>query len=107
MRQISHAYADGQAMGILKTFEELITSSQELPEMLERLEANVLPMVVYSIEHEFVELLTEILEIIDTLTYFRKTISPGMWHVFELLHSSFDGMAIDFLDGALRSAGAR
>lgn len=92
-------------MGILKTFEELITSSQELPEMLERLEANVLPMLVYTIEHEFVELLTEALEIIDTLTYFRKVISPGMWHVFELLHGSFDGMGVDFLDGASRPRG--
>ena len=39
-------------------------------------------------------------ELIDSLTYKLRTISPSMWPVFELTYKLFKREAIDFLDGA-------
>ena len=44
----------GSAMGILQTVEQLVDSVQDLPDHLTQIEANVLPMVNFTVQNEFV-----------------------------------------------------
>jgi hypothetical protein len=38
-------------------------------------------------------------ELVDSLTFKSRSISPNMWPVFELTYELFRTDAIDFLDG--------
>lgn len=38
-------------------------------------------------------------DLVDSLTYKSRRISPSMWPVFELTYQLFKAEAIDFLDG--------
>ena len=38
-------------------------------------------------------------DLVDSLTYKSRRISPNMWPVFELTYKLFKAEAIDFLDG--------
>ena len=40
-------------------------------------------------------------ELVDSLTYKLRSISPSMWPVFELTYSLFKHEAVDFLEGLL------
>lgn len=46
-----------------------------------------------------VELLDNMYDLIDSLTYKTRSIAPNMWPVFELTCKLFKSEAIDFLDG--------
>lgn len=89
------------AMGCLNTIFQIIASAESKPEILEKLEAVVLPIVAYTIEKDCVELFDDCLELTDTLTYYQKKISPGMWHIFTLVYKSFKGAGIDYLSEML------
>jgi len=45
------------------------------------------------------ELLDNMYELVDNLTYKTRSIAPNMWPVFELSCNLFKSEAIDFLDG--------
>ncbi|PWN53145.1 ARM repeat-containing protein [Violaceomyces palustris] len=89
------------AMGCLNTIFQIISSAESKPEMLEKLEEVVLPIVAFTIEKECVELFDDCLELTDTLTYYQKKISPGMWHIFTLIYKSFKTHGIDYLSEML------
>lgn len=38
-------------------------------------------------------------ELVDSLTFKLRAISPNMWPVFELTYKLFKSDAVDFLDG--------
>lgn len=40
-------------------------------------------------------------ELVDSLTYKLRSISPSMWPVFELTYTLFKHEAVDFLEGPL------
>ncbi|KAN0063244.1 Nonsense-mediated mRNA decay protein 5 [Thecaphora frezii] len=89
------------AMGCLNTIFQIIASAESRPEMLEKLEAVVLPIVAYTLEKECVELYDDCLELTDTLTYYQKRVSPGMWQIFGLIYKSFKSSGIDYLSEML------
>jgi importin-7 len=47
----------------------------------------------------FEDLLSEVLEIIDSCTFSTRAISPTMWRFFPLIHTVFKEFAIDYIDG--------
>ncbi|KAJ9478332.1 Nonsense-mediated mRNA decay protein 5 [Pseudozyma hubeiensis] len=89
------------AMGCLNTIFQIIASAESKPEILEKLEAVVLPIVAFTLEKDCVELFDDCLELTDTLTYYQKKVSPGMWHIFTLIYKSFKGAGIDYLSEML------
>ena len=52
----------------------------------------------------FADLLDNMYELVDSLTYRLKAISPSMWRVFELTYAIFKGEAVDFLEGGVSLA---
>lgn len=89
------------AMGCLNTIFQIIASAESKPEILEKLEGVVLPIVAFTLEKDCVELFDDCLELTDTLTYYQKKVSPGMWHIFTLIYKSFKGAGIDYLSEML------
>ena len=49
------------------------------------------------------DLLDNVYELVDTLTFHMRAITPEMWRVFELTYALFKSDGIDFLEGLLRS----
>ncbi len=45
------------------------------------------------------DLFDNMYELVDSLTFKSRSISPNMWRVFELTYDLFRTDAIDFLDG--------
>jgi hypothetical protein len=45
------------------------------------------------------DLFDNMYELVDSLTFKSRSISPNMWPVFELTYELFRSDAIDFLDG--------
>lgn len=45
------------------------------------------------------DLMTEVFEIIDSLTFSTRSISPTMWSFFPLMHAAFEDYAGDYIDG--------
>jgi hypothetical protein len=43
--------------------------------------------------------MSEVFEIIDSLTFSTRSISPVMWSFFPMLHSTFEEYAIDYIEG--------
>jgi hypothetical protein len=50
------------------------------------------------------ELLDNMYDLIDSLTYKSRSVSPSMWPVFEATYKLFKSDAIDFLDGEVHSS---
>ena len=89
------------AMGCLNTIFQIIASAESRPDMLEKLEAVILPIVAFTLEKDCVELYDDCLELTDTLTYYQKKVSPGMWQIFGLIYKSFKSSGIDYLSEML------
>jgi hypothetical protein len=45
------------------------------------------------------DLFDNVYELVDSLTFKSRSISPNMWRIFELTYELFRTDAIDFLDG--------
>lgn len=48
-----------------------------------------------------IDLFDNVYELVDSLTYKTRTISPSMWPVFEITYKLFKSEAVDFLEGTL------
>jgi hypothetical protein len=48
-----------------------------------------------------IDLFDNVYELVDSLTYKLRTISPSMWPVFEITYKLFKSDAVDFLEGTL------
>jgi hypothetical protein len=46
------------------------------------------------------EIFDETLEIIDSLTFHQRKISPNMWRIFECIYLAFKNDGIDYLEGS-------
>ena len=45
------------------------------------------------------DLMSEVFEIIDSLTFSTRSISPTMWSFFPLMHAAFEDYANDYIEG--------
>jgi hypothetical protein len=90
------------AMGMLKTIATMILSIQADTEaqksLLIHLEEVVLPAIAFTLENEIVDLIDEVFELVDSITYQLKMITPNMWQLFDLVYKAVMGFGIDFIE---------
>lgn len=87
------------AMNTLQTLETLLRSVSTAPPIVAEIETILLPILFVSIQHEFVELYDDLFELVHSLTYFQRSISPDMWKFFEAMYTLVKGTGIDFIEG--------
>ena len=87
------------AMANLATMYQLINAAEAKPEILAQIEQVVLPAIIETLQKQMVELLDDLYDLVDMLTFYQKRISPQMWTVFELTHYAFLHWAPDYLTG--------
>jgi len=63
----------------------------------------IIPIIRNTLENKVLDLFDNMYELVDSLTFKSRSISPNMWPVFELTYELFRTDAIDFLDEMLPS----
>ncbi|KAG7445610.1 ARM repeat-containing protein [Guyanagaster necrorhizus] len=91
------------AMGIAKTIWTVINSIESAPEILAQVQEIVIPIVTFTLENKFLDLFDSMYELVDSLTFKLRAISPSMWPVFELTYKQFKSDAVDYLEEMLPS----
>lgn len=89
------------ALGVLQTIGTLILTLESTPDVLLHLETILTPLITITLENKLYDLYNEIFEIIDSCTFAAKSISPTMWHAFELIHRTFKAGAELYLEDML------
>lgn len=86
------------------------------PEILAQVQEIIIPIIILTLENKLLgtslpsslsspllmihlDLFDNMYELVDSLTFKLRTISPNMWPVFELTYKLFKSDAVDFLDG--------
>ncbi|OSX56395.1 hypothetical protein POSPLADRAFT_1068094 [Postia placenta MAD-698-R-SB12] len=91
------------AMGVAKTIGTIVASVDSSPEILAQIQEIIIPIVVLTLENKLLDLFDNMYDLVDSLTFKMRNISPNMWPVFELTYKMFKSDAIDFLDEMLPS----
>ncbi|KAH8989143.1 ARM repeat-containing protein [Lactarius akahatsu] len=91
------------AMGVAKTLSTIVSSIDSSPEILAQVQEVIIPAIRYTLENKVLDLFDNVYELVDSLTFKSRSISPNMWPVFELTYELFRTDAIDFLDEMLPS----
>ncbi|KAF8157919.1 armadillo-type protein [Crassisporium funariophilum] len=91
------------AMGVAKTIGTIVSSVDGSPEILAQIQEIVIPIIVFSLSERLLDLFDNMYELVDSLTYKLRSISPSMWPVFELTYRLFKNEAVDFLEEMLPS----
>ncbi|KIJ55033.1 hypothetical protein M422DRAFT_201012 [Sphaerobolus stellatus SS14] len=91
------------AMGMAKTILTIIQAMESSPDILGQLQEIIAPVVIYTLENIVLDLLSSAYDIIDTLTFNLRRISPSMWPAYEITYKIFKADAVDFLEEMLPS----
>ncbi|KAI0286170.1 armadillo-type protein [Russula brevipes] len=91
------------AMGVAKTLSTIVSSIDSSPEILAQVQDVIIPIIRHTLENKILDLFDNVYELVDSLTFKSRRISPNMWPVFELTYDLFRSDAIDFLDEMLPS----
>ncbi|GJE91719.1 ARM repeat-containing protein [Phanerochaete sordida] len=91
------------AMGVAKTITTVVASVDSSPEILAQVQEVIVPIIVLTLENKVLDLLDNMYELVDSLTFKLRAIAPTMWPVFELTYKLFKSDAVDFLDEMLPS----
>ncbi|KAH9991238.1 ARM repeat-containing protein [Russula vinacea] len=91
------------AMGVAKTLSTIVSSIDSSPEILAQVQEVIIPIIRETLEKKVLDLFDNMYELVDSLTFKSRSISPNMWPVFELTYELFRSDAIDFLDEMLPS----
>ncbi|KAK6532235.1 hypothetical protein TWF281_006427 [Arthrobotrys megalospora] len=89
------------ALGILQTIGTLILTLETSPDILLLLETILEPVIKITLENKLYDLYNEVFEIIDSCTFSAKAISPTMWMIFGLIHSTFKDKAEFYVEEML------
>ncbi|KAF3927635.1 Importin-7 [Arthrobotrys entomopaga] len=89
------------ALGILQTIGTLILTLETSPDILLHLETILEPVIKITLENKLYDLYNEVFEIIDSCTFSAKAISPTMWMIFGLIHSTFKDKAEFYVEEML------
>ncbi|EJT79856.1 hypothetical protein GGTG_04939 [Gaeumannomyces tritici R3-111a-1] len=89
------------ALGVLQTIGTLILTLESTPEVLQAIEAILMPVIEITLENKLYDLYNEVFEIIDSCTFAAKAISPIMWKAFEHIHRTFKSGAELYLEDML------
>ncbi|TDL17754.1 ARM repeat-containing protein [Rickenella mellea] len=91
------------AMGIAKTIGTIISAVDSSPEILGQVEQIVIPIIQFTFENKLLDLFDNMYDLVDSLTFSLRRISPNMWPIFELTYKLFKSDAIDFIEEMLPS----
>ncbi|PSR70855.1 hypothetical protein PHLCEN_2v13296 [Hermanssonia centrifuga] len=91
------------AMGVAKTITTVVASVDAAPEILAQVQEIIIPIISLTLENKLLDLFDNMYELVDSLTFKTRAISPNMWPIFELTYKLFKSDAIDFLDEMLPS----
>ncbi|TFK52379.1 ARM repeat-containing protein [Heliocybe sulcata] len=91
------------AMGVAKTIGTVVAAVDSSPEILAQVQEVVIPIITFTLEHKQLDLFDNMYDLVDSLTFKLRSISPNMWRVFELTYQVFKSEAVDFLDEMLPS----
>lgn len=91
------------AMGVAKTITTVVASVDSSPEILAQVQEVVIPIIILTLENKVLDLLDNMYELVDSLTFKLRAIAPNMWPVFEITYKLFKSDAVDFLDEMLPS----
>jgi len=91
------------AMGMAKTIATIVSSIDSSPEILGQVQEVVIPIIVFTLEHKLLDLFDNMYDLIDSLTFKTRSISPNMWPVFEQTYKLYKSDAVDFLEEMLPS----
>ncbi|KAJ7019445.1 armadillo-type protein [Mycena alexandri] len=91
------------AMGVAKTIGTIITSIENAPEILAQVQEVIIPVITFTFKHKILDLFDNMYELVDSLTFKLRAISPNLWPVFELTYNLFKSDAVDFLEEMLPS----
>ncbi|KAK7462279.1 Nonsense-mediated mRNA decay protein 5 [Stygiomarasmius scandens] len=91
------------AMGVAKTIWTVVSSVEGSAEILAQVQEIIIPIVVWTLENRVLDLFDNMYELVDSLTFKLRAISPNMWPVFEATYKLFKSDAVDFLEEMLPS----
>ncbi|KAH8835826.1 ARM repeat-containing protein [Flagelloscypha sp. PMI_526] len=77
------------AAGVCKTLDSVIHAVEGSPEILHQVEEVIIPVVLYTLENEIIDLYDNIYELLDALFFRLRSVSPEMWKVFEASYKAF------------------
>lgn len=85
------------SMAHLSTLYQLVSAAEENKPLVAQLEAVVLPAILVILEHERTELLDDLFDLLDILTFYQQRISPNLWKVYELMTRALLTWAADYV----------
>ncbi|KAJ7578155.1 armadillo-type protein [Mycena floridula] len=91
------------AMGVAKTIYTVVASIDSAPEILSQVQEVIIPIIMFTLENKLLELFDTVYDLVDSLTFRSRSISPNMWPVFEITYRLFKSDAVDFLEEMLPS----
>lgn len=88
---------------LLKTIGTIVTAMDGSTEITMQIQQILIPPILITLQHSIIDVLDHALDLVDSLTFNLKTISPDMWPIFEQMYKLFKGNVIDFLEEMLPS----
>ncbi|KAF9465308.1 armadillo-type protein [Collybia nuda] len=91
------------AMGIAKTIGTIVSSLENASDVLSQVQEVIIPIILFTLEHKLLDLFDNMYDLVDSLTFKLRSISPNMWPIFEQTYKLFKSDAVDFLEEMLPS----
>ncbi|KAL1728536.1 armadillo-type protein [Schizophyllum commune] len=89
------------AMGVVKTLCTVILAVDSSPEIMGQICEIIVPIISFTLERKIIDLYDNMYDLLDTLTFRMRSISPSLWPIFEQTYQLFKTDGIDFLDEML------
>ncbi|KAJ3201839.1 hypothetical protein HDU82_007836 [Entophlyctis luteolus] len=91
------------AAGILKAISSVVNAVDSAPQILAELDNILAPVVAEVLKNDFSDLITECMDVIDTLVQCSKRVSALDWQVWSELFGAFNRDAIVFVEDIVSS----
>jgi hypothetical protein len=91
------------AMGILKTICTIVSIFVDNPQKLADIESQIYPAIDLILQGDHQDCLEDAIDVLVTISFVRKSISPQLWTYFPILYNLFSGEYFDYFDGVLCS----
>eukprot|EP01103_Thecamoeba_quadrilineata_P015393 TRINITY_DN4851_c0_g1_i1.p1 TRINITY_DN4851_c0_g1~~TRINITY_DN4851_c0_g1_i1.p1 ORF type:complete len:1011 (-),score=143.11 TRINITY_DN4851_c0_g1_i1:224-3256(-) len=89
------------ALEYLRTIQTVLVSISKMPHLYPQVEAVLLPLLIKSLENNYLEYFEQILRTMTFITYYSPTITPSMWALFPLIYKWFNEYGSDFISEIL------
>ncbi|KAF8576887.1 ARM repeat-containing protein [Ramaria rubella] len=93
--------AMGMSKTILTASFNIVSSLDSSPDILVQLQEIIAPIIIYTLDNLALDLLSNVYDLVDSLTFTLRRISPCMWPIYELTYKLFKADAVDFLEEML------